>query len=83
MKRKSGHIINVRSVNVNCRVIVYIKREELRQTLHASGVTYVASPFELSGRLIASAAFEPRGGQVRRRGEFKSIGIRPSAIHGH
>ena len=43
----------------NCRVIVYIKREELRQTLHASGVTYVASPFELSGRLIASAAFEP------------------------
>ncbi|MEE2786007.1 MAG: NAD-binding protein [Myxococcota bacterium] len=51
--------INVRSVNDECRVIVYIKREELRQTLHASGVTYVASPFELSGRLIASAAFEP------------------------
>ena len=51
--------INVRSINQNCRVIVYIKREELRQTLHASGVTYVASPFELSGRLIASAAFEP------------------------
>ncbi|MGE0432127.1 MAG: TrkA family potassium uptake protein [Planctomycetota bacterium] len=51
--------INVRSKNPACRVIVYIKREELRSTLEASHVTYVASPFELSGRLIASAAFEP------------------------
>jgi len=51
--------INIRSINQRARIIVYIKREELRQTLHASGVTYVASPFELSGRLIASAAFEP------------------------
>ena len=51
--------INVRSKNPACRVIVYIKLDELRSTLEASHVTYVASPFELSGRLIASAAFEP------------------------
>ena len=43
----------------NARIVVSTKRAELRNTLTASGVTYVASPFELSGRLVASAAFEP------------------------
>lgn len=51
--------INIRALHPTCRIIVYIQREELRATLQASGVTYVASPFELSGRLVASAAFEP------------------------
>ncbi len=41
------------------RIVVSTKRAELRHTLTATGVTYVASPFELSGRLVASAAFEP------------------------
>lgn len=41
------------------RIIVALQRDELRQTMIASGVTYVASPHELSGRLVASAAWEP------------------------
>jgi len=51
--------LNLRAVNPNLRVIVAVKAEALRQTLISSGVTYVASPYELSGRLVASAAFEP------------------------
>jgi len=51
--------MNVRSMNPAVRIIVSVTRPELRKTLTASGVTYVASPFELSGRLVASAAFEP------------------------
>jgi voltage-gated potassium channel len=51
--------LNLRAVNPKIRVVVAVKAEALRQTLIASGVTYVASPFELSGRLVASAAFEP------------------------
>jgi voltage-gated potassium channel len=49
----------VRSSNPDARIIVSVQREELRETLTANGVTYVASPFELSARLVASAAFEP------------------------
>jgi voltage-gated potassium channel len=56
--------INIRSRNTAARIIVYIKRDELRTTLNTAGVTYVASPFELSGRLIASAAFEPEVAQL-------------------
>jgi voltage-gated potassium channel len=51
--------LNVRAVNPDLRIIVAVRAPELRQTLIASGVTYVSSPFELSGRLVASAAFEP------------------------
>ena len=51
--------LNLRAVNPGMRVIVAVRAPELRQTLIASGVTYVASPYELSGRLVASAAFEP------------------------
>ncbi len=51
--------LNVRANNPDVRIIVYVQRPELRQTFSASGVTYVASPFEIGGRLVASAAFEP------------------------
>ncbi len=51
--------LNARAVNPAARVIVAVQAEALRQTLIASGVTWVASPYELSGRLVASAAFEP------------------------
>jgi voltage-gated potassium channel len=51
--------LNLRALNPKMRIVVALQREELRQTLRASGVTYVASPNELSGRLVASAAFEP------------------------
>ena len=51
--------LNVRLHNPELRIIVYVQRPELRTTFSASGVTYVASPFEIGGRLVASAAFEP------------------------
>lgn len=51
--------LNVRAVNPAARVVVALVREELRQTLIAGGVTYVASASELAGRLLASATFEP------------------------
>jgi voltage-gated potassium channel len=51
--------LNVKAVNPDARLVVALQREELRQTLEAGGVTYIASPNELSGRLVASAAFEP------------------------
>lgn len=51
--------LNVRQLNPSARIICSVRREELRRTLHASGVTYVTNPFEFSGRMVASAAFEP------------------------
>jgi voltage-gated potassium channel len=56
--------LNVKAVNPDARLVVALQREELRQTLEAGGVTYVASPNELSGRLVASAAFEPEVAQM-------------------
>lgn len=51
--------LNLKSLNPSLRLVVALQREELRATLLAGGVTYVASPNVLSGRLVASAAFEP------------------------
>jgi voltage-gated potassium channel len=51
--------LDIRALAPHVRIIVSVQREELKKTLTASGVTYVASPFEFSGRLVASAAFEP------------------------
>jgi len=51
--------LNVRAIAPDVRVIVSVSRPELRETLRAAGVTYVASPADMGGRLCASAAFEP------------------------
>ncbi|MEZ4392838.1 MAG: NAD-binding protein [Polyangiales bacterium] len=51
--------LNFRAINSAARIVVAVQAEALRKTLVASGATYVASPHELSGRLVASAAFEP------------------------
>ncbi|MBN1946778.1 MAG: NAD-binding protein [Bradymonadales bacterium] len=51
--------LEAKQLNPKARIIVSTKRSELRATLTSSGVTYVASPYEMSGRLVASAAFEP------------------------
>ncbi len=56
--------LNLKVVSPDLRLVVALQREELRQTLLAGGVTYVASPNELSGRLVASAAFEPEVAQL-------------------
>lgn len=51
--------LNVRTLAPKARVVVSVQRSELRETLRSAGVTYVASPSEMGGRLCASAAFEP------------------------
>jgi voltage-gated potassium channel len=51
--------LNIRSANPKARIVVSVGSPELRETLQAAGVTYVASPSDLGGRLCASAAFEP------------------------
>ncbi len=56
--------LNLRAINPDLRVVVAVHAPELRKTLIASGVTYVASPAEFSGRLVASAAFEPEVAQM-------------------
>ena len=51
--------LNVRAIAPHVRVVVSISRSELRDTLRTAGVTFVASPADMGGRLCASAAFEP------------------------
>jgi len=51
--------LNCRALNPGIRVVVSVSRPELRQTLKAAGVTYVASPGDMGGRLCADAAFRP------------------------
>jgi voltage-gated potassium channel len=51
--------LNVRALAPGVRVVVSVSRPELRDTLRAAGVTYVASPADMGGRLCAAAAFEP------------------------
>jgi voltage-gated potassium channel len=51
--------LNVRSMNPKIRIVVSVGRPELKQTLKAAGVTYVASPADMGGRLCADAAFRP------------------------
>lgn len=51
--------LNVREMNPKVRVVVSVSRPELRHTLRTAGVTYVASPSDMGGRICADAAFRP------------------------
>jgi voltage-gated potassium channel len=51
--------LNVRAMAPRARIVVSVSRPELRETLRSAGVTYVASPADMGGRLCAAAAFEP------------------------
>jgi voltage-gated potassium channel len=51
--------LNVRNLSPTVRIVVSVNRPELKTTLRAAGVTYVASPGDMGGRLCASAAFQP------------------------
>jgi voltage-gated potassium channel len=51
--------LNIHAANPGIRIVVSVGRPELRDTLQSAGVTYVASPSDLGGRLCAAAAFEP------------------------
>ncbi|MCI4319600.1 MAG: NAD-binding protein [Thermoplasmata archaeon] len=51
--------LNIRAMAPKIRIVVSVSRPELKETLRAAGVTYVASPSDLGGRLCSSAAFRP------------------------
>ena len=51
--------LNVRAMVPSIRIVVSVSRPELKQTLKAAGVTYIASPADMGGRLCADAAFRP------------------------
>lgn len=51
--------LNARAMAPKLRIVVSVTRPELRETLRAAGVTYVASPGDMGGRLCADAAFRP------------------------
>ncbi|HEV8050649.1 MAG TPA: potassium channel family protein, partial [Thermoplasmata archaeon] len=51
--------LNLRSLSKTIRIVVSVMRPELKETLRSAGVTYVASPGDLGGRLCANAAFRP------------------------
>jgi voltage-gated potassium channel len=51
--------LNVRDLNPHGRIVVSVRRPELRHTLRSAGVTYVASPGDMGGRICADAAFRP------------------------
>jgi voltage-gated potassium channel len=51
--------LNIRAMAPTIRIVVSVSRPELKDTLRAAGVTYVASPSDLGGRLCSSAAFRP------------------------
>lgn len=52
-------VLNLRSLAPNARIVVSVARPELRDTMRSAGVTYVASPGDMGGRLCANAAFRP------------------------
>ncbi len=51
--------LNVRALSPTVRIVVSVARPELKATLKTAGVTYVASPQDMGGRLCADAAFRP------------------------
>lgn len=54
----------VRQTAPNVRLVVSVTRAELRPTLRSAGVTYVASPNDMGGRLVANASFRPEVAHV-------------------
>jgi len=54
----------VRQIAPNVRIVVSIARSELKGTLRSAGVTYVASPQDMGGRLLANASFRPEVANV-------------------
>ncbi len=52
-------VLNIRTLAPQARIVVSVSRPELKETLRSAGVTFVASPGDMGGRLCASAAFEP------------------------
>ena len=51
--------LELKRMNPTLKVTAYIHNSRLRKTVENAGVSYVVSPNEIVGRMIASASFEP------------------------
>lgn len=52
-------VLEIKRLNPSLKVTAYIHNSRLRKTVENAGVSYVISPNEIVGRMIASATFEP------------------------
>ncbi len=52
-------VLHLREMRADIKITAYIQNARLRKTVESAGVSYVVSPNELIGRMIASATFEP------------------------
>ncbi len=67
--------IHARSMNPDLRIIAQVAREELKNTMRVAGVSYISSPYEMTGSLMASAAFEPEVVNVIEEVSTSSMGF--------
>jgi voltage-gated potassium channel len=52
-------VLELKRINPDLKITAYIANSQLKRTVENAGVSYVISPSEVLGRMIASAAFEP------------------------
>jgi len=52
-------VLHIRQIRPDLKITAYIQNSQLRRTVENAGVSYVVSPNEVIGRMIASATFEP------------------------
>lgn len=52
-------VLELKRINPELHVTAYIENSRLKKTVQNAGVSYVISPNEIVGRMIASATFEP------------------------
>ncbi len=52
-------VLHLREISPGLKITAYIQNSQLRKTVENAGVSYVVSPNEVIGRMIASATFEP------------------------
>lgn len=52
-------VLHLREMCPGLKITAYIQNSQLRKTVENAGVSYVVSPNEVIGRMIASATFEP------------------------
>lgn len=52
-------VLELKRINPSLKITAYIRNSQLRKTVENAGVSYVVSPNEIVGRMIASATFEP------------------------
>ena len=49
--------LTARELNKDARIVVAVEQEDIRHTMEEIGVTFITSPKQMAGRLMASASF--------------------------